>query len=408
MPAMSDARWLVLLCASRLGFALINTVYAALIPLLRPAWAMSASEAGAVQSAWHAGYIVSLVAASIFAGRFGARNTFLGMGWAACASALVFAFGAQDFTSAFLLYGFAGLCAGGSYVPGLTLIAERFPPATRGRAMGAYIAAASLGYALGLVGAGALASLFGATGGFLLGAAGTLLGQVLAMRTLRDTRNVVVAPASRAAALSFDSLRFLWGHRPARYNILGYTFHAWELLGMWAWLPAFLAAAAAVHSGADSGLVVAGAGLAALTHLASMIGSLAGGSWSDRWGRTQVVLVLSLASIVCALSFGWLMAMPLALLVVVAVIFNLTAVGDSAIHSATLTEVVPAAHLATAYSVRSILGFGMGVASPWLFGAMLDAGSSSPTAWGWAWTMLGVVALIGPWTTWRLQQAMRQ
>ena len=83
---MSDVRWLVLLCASRLGFALINTVYAALIPLLRPAWAMSASEAGAVQSAWHAGYIVSLVAASVFAGRYGARNTFLGMGWAVVAA----------------------------------------------------------------------------------------------------------------------------------------------------------------------------------------------------------------------------------------------------------------------------------------------------------------------------------
>ena len=112
---MSDVRWLVLLCASRLGFALINTVYAALIPLLlRPAWAMSASEAGAVQSAWHAGYIVSLVAASVFARRYGARNTFLGMGWAACASTVVFALGAQDFSSACLLYGLAGLCAGGS------------------------------------------------------------------------------------------------------------------------------------------------------------------------------------------------------------------------------------------------------------------------------------------------------
>ena len=405
---MSDVRWLVLLCASRLGFALINTVYAALIPLLRPAWAMSASEAGAVQSAWHAGYIVSLVAASVFAGRYGARNTFLGMGWAACASTVVFALGAQDFSSACLLYGLAGLCAGGSYVPGLTLIAERFPSATRGRAMGAYIAAASLGYAVGLVGAGALASGFGATAGFLLAALGTLLGQALAMLTLRGTANVVVAPAARGAVVSLASLRFLWRHRPARYNILGYTFHAWELLGMWAWLPAYLAATAALHHGAEGGLVVAGAALAALTHLASMIGSLAGGSWSDRWGRTPVVLVLSLASIACSLVFGWLMALPLMIVVAVAIVFNLTAVGDSAIHSATLTEVVPPAHLATAYSVRSILGFGMGVASPWLFGVVLDVAGGTPAAWGWAWTMLGALALLGPWATWKLQSGRKQ
>ena len=160
---------------------------------------------------------------------------------------------------------------------------------------------------------------------------------------------------------------------------------------------------AGLPAGAGGGLVVAGAALAALTHLASMIGSLAGGSWSDRWGRTPVVLVLSLASIACSLVFGWLMALPLMIVVAVAIVFNLTAVGDSAIHSATLTEVVPPAHLATAYSVRSILGFGMGVASPWLFGVVLDTAGGTPAAWGWAWTMLGALALVGPWATWKLR-----
>ncbi|MBN9423864.1 MAG: MFS transporter, partial [Candidatus Accumulibacter sp.] len=187
---MSDVRWLLLLCLSRAGFALINTVYAALIPLLRPAWSMSASQAGAVQSAWHAGYVVSLVAASVLAGRWGAKRTFLGMGWAACATTLLFALGAHDYASAFLLYGLAGLCAGGSYVPGLTLIAERFPPAARGRAMGAFIAAASLGYALGLLGAGALGGWLSPRAGFLLAAAGTLFGLALAGWTLRATPNV--------------------------------------------------------------------------------------------------------------------------------------------------------------------------------------------------------------------------
>jgi MFS family permease len=97
--------------------------------------------------------------------------------------------------------------------------------------------------------------------------------------------------------------------------------------------------------------------------------------------------------------------LPLVLVVAVAVIFNLTAVGDSAIHSATLTEVVPPQHLATAYSVRSITGFGMGVLSPWLFGLVLDVGGNdSIAAWGWAWSLLGLFALVGPWATWRLQR----
>ena len=58
-------------------------------------------------------------------------------------------------------------------------------------------------------------------------------------------------------------------------------------------------------------------------------------------------------------------------------------------------------HLATAYSVRSILGFGMG--SPWLFGVVLDTAGGTPAAWGWAWTMLGALALVGPWATWKLR-----
>jgi len=37
------------------------------------------------------------------------------------------------------------LCSGSSYTPGLTLISERFGSQVRGRAMGFYLAAASLG-----------------------------------------------------------------------------------------------------------------------------------------------------------------------------------------------------------------------------------------------------------------------
>ncbi|HJV93220.1 MAG TPA: MFS transporter [Azonexus sp.] len=405
---MNDGRWLLLLCLSRMGFAVINTVYAALIPVLRPAWGMSAAQAGSVQSAWHGGYIVSLVVASLLAGRFGAKRTFLGMGYAACATALLFALGAHDFESAFLLYGLAGLCAGGSYVPGLTLIAERFRSASRGRAMGAYIAAASLGYALGLPGAAGLAlhiAGWGITAGFLLAAVAALLGLAVATWTLRTSANVQIPAADRGPVASWASLCWLWRNRPARFVILGYTFHAWELLGMWAWLPAFLSVAASQQGDASwlgSG-ALAGAALAALTHLVSMVGSLAGGVWSDRWGRSRVILALSLLSIACSLLFGWLLPAPLWILVVLAALFNFSAVGDSAIYSAALTERVPQQHLATAYALRSILGFGMGALSPWLFGLLLDLPGNAPVvSWGLAWTGLGLVALVGPYLSWRL------
>lgn len=404
---MTDTRWLLQLCLARTGFALINTSFAALIPMLQPAWGMSASQAGLVQSAWHLGYIVSLIVASQLSGAFGAKKTFIGMGYAALLSAGAFAWGAESFASALVLHALAGLCAGGSYVPGLTLITERFPADRRGRAMGAYIAAASLGYGLALPGTVWISQHVGdssLTGGLWLAAASCLLGQLLALHTLRQTPNILIDAASRNRFVSAESLRWLWQSRTARWVMLAYAFHAWELLGMWAWLPAFLSAASlASGNTAAAGGAFAGATLAALCHLLGTVGSLASGSWSDRWGRHQVILALSLSSIACALVFGWLLAAPLWLLVVVALIFNLTAVGDSAIHSVALTEVVPPAHLATAYSVRSLLGFGMGALSPWLFGRVLDHFADTPTlAWGSAWSLLGAAALVGPWLTWRL------
>lgn len=406
-PSLSDARWLLLFCLSRLGFAMIGTAVAALLPLLRPAWNMSASQAGAVQSAWHIAYIVSLVGASQLSGRYGAKRTYLGMGIAASLSAILFALGAHDYRSACLLYGLAGLCAGGSYVPGLALIAERFPAEKRGRAMGAYIAAASLGYAAGLVGTSMLATRAPGSGfvlPFLLAALGSLSGWLLAVYTLRGTANLCHVATARASWLPWASIRWLLRHPPARLAILAYAVHAWELLGMWAWLPAYLTAALGTPQGSSAPLLAAGATLAALTHLLSCAGSLAGGSWSDRQGRRRVIFCMSLGSAICALLFGWLFTAPLWLLLAVAVLFNVTAIGDSAIHSALLTEVVPAQHLAAAYSLRSILGFGMGALSPWLFGHLLDAAAQTPPlAWGLAWSMLGTVALLGPWLTWRGQ-----
>lgn len=406
---MNERRWLSLFCLSRVCFALINTAYAALIPTLRDDWSMSASEAGLVQSAWHGGYIVSLVLASQLSGRYGARRTFVGMSYAACASTFLFAFAAHDFPSAFIFYGLAGVCAGGSYVPGLTLIAEQVAPTARGRAMGWYIAAASFGYALSLIGTSALAALYSPQTGFLLAAWGSALGVLLSAYVLRQTPNIIAAHRYMPI---LRSLLWLWRHRPARYVILAYTFHAWELLGMWAWLPSFLAyamAKGAVAGSLPAWQLAGGALLAALSHLVSMAGSLCGGSWSDRWGRTQVILALSLGSIACSLVFGWLLAAPLWCLVLVALLFNFLAVGDSAIYSAALTELVPMRQQAAAYALRSVLGFGMGALSPWLIGVLLDVlarpdGTASDGGWQLAWSVLALVALLGPLMSWRLQQ----
>ncbi|MBM3356806.1 MAG: MFS transporter [Betaproteobacteria bacterium] len=403
-PQQSEGSWLAQLCLSRAAFALIFTTYAAAIPLLMVDWNMSASEAGLIQSAWHVGYLVSLFSIGFLADRYGAKRVFLSSSVAAAASALVFAVFADDFLSGMILYGLTGLFSGGSYTPGLTLISERFVSQRRGRAMGFYIAAASFGYALSLFLTGMLTPVVGWRGAFVVTACGPALGLAMAWYALRQTPNVVHPPAPEHAAQG--SLPAVVGNRPAMLLIWAYVFHSWELLGMKAWLPAYFAASSRETGFGAIEAASLGAMLAALAYVASMAGSVAGGVLSDRIGRTLTILLMSCASLFCSFTFGWMYGLPVLLLVLIALFYSFTAIGDSSVYSTAITELVAPRHIGAAYSVRSVLGFGAGAMSPWIFGLVLDAtrpGNTELLAWGLAFCSLGVGGLLGPLATWKLR-----
>jgi len=405
---MSDTRWLVLLCVSRVGFSLIFTVYSALLPVLMGAWQMSAADAGLVQSGWHFGYLISLFGAGLLTDRIGARRTFLLMSGGACISAVLFAMFSNGFWSGLVLYFLAGAASGGSYTPVLALIAQRYSAAKRGSAMGWYLAAGSFGYGVSLIACAALAPWAGWRAGLALSASATLAGALVGWLALRGTRDT--APHASTLVPWLASARQLWSNKPAQLAIWSYTFHCWELLGMWAWLPAFLVAAAAHGGQASAGPLAIGVGIAGLTHFAGVIGSIAGGVLSDRIGRTRVILIMSLASLACSFSFGWMLGAALWLITAVAILYNLTAIGDSSVFSTVLSETVPPSQIGFAFSVRSVLGFGVGAISPWVFGLVLDWGSGpgdpDQKAWGMAWCSVGIGAMLGPLLTWRLQKAL--
>ena len=398
--------WLLQFCAARAAFATMFTAWSAVLPLLRSDWQLSAWQAGMVQSAYHVGFLISLFSVGFLSDRYGARRIYLTTSIAAVISGLLFAVFADGFVSALLLYGLTGLCSGGSYTPGLAIIAQRMKQ-RQGRALGYYLAAASLGYAIGLLIASAMIPLAGWRGAFLVIACCPLLGMWLGWHALRAVPNVVYALPDGHGTRS--RLLEVVRNKPAMLSIWGYTFHAWELLGMWAWLPAFLAAAAIASGTAGTQAVSLGAALTAITYLVAVVGSVLGGSLSDRWGRTSVTLLMSVASLACSFSFGWMIGLPMFMLMAVAVFYNVTGVADSSIHSTTLTELMDPRYLGAAYSLRSLLGFGAGAISPWVFGLVLDwahAGNSLPdhVMWGLAWSTLGLGGLLGPVVIWRLRR----
>jgi len=405
-----DSCWLAFFCSARVAFSFIFTSYSAALPLLRSDWSMSAAQAGMVQSAWHLGYLVSLFTVGLLGDRFGAKRTYLWSAVAASASAFVFAAVASSFVSGAVLYGLAGLCSGGSYTPGLALIAERFPPATRGRAMGFYLAAGSLGYAVSVVVSSQLFPVGGWRLAFLVTCSLPAVGLAISLWALRDTPNIVHAgPDGREL---WRAIPDVLNNKPALLSMLAYTFHCWELLGMWAWLPAYLATAAqATSKGTDSHVAAVGVGvlLSGLTYLTSMLGSLVGGTLSDRWGRTSTILLFSCISLVFSFTFGWMLGWPLMVVFAVAACYNFASIADSSIYSTALTELVETSSIGGAYAVRSVMGFSAGVISPWCFGLVIDMvrgvpGAPERLAWALAWTTLGLGALAGPLMSWWLRR----
>jgi len=190
----------------------------------------------------------------------------------------------------------------------------------------------------------------------------------------------------------------LSGNRPAQLMIWGYVFHSWELLGMWAWTPAFVAAALAVHGATLERAAGLGASLSAIFHVMGIFASATGGALSDRWGRTAVIAGMMQVSSACSFAFGWMLAAPLLLIVVVGSVYGFSALGDSPVYSTGITETVKPERLGSALAVRSLLGFGAGAVAPIVFGRVLDlygGRSAGAAGWGWAFSVLGAGGVLG-------------
>jgi MFS family permease len=402
-----SAGWLAALCSSRVLSATWFVAYSAVLPLTQAAWSLSGKEAGMIQAAFHLGYLTSLFIVGFIADHYGAKRAYLVTGVAAWSSPVLFVLFADGFWSAFWLHALTGLCQGGSYTPALALINDNVARERRGRAMGFLIAGSSAGYAICLLTAGAALKFTDWRGALAVIAALPLLSWLLGLYVLRGTPNRVHPRPAGESLLA--SLPAVWKNRRGMLSIWGYTFHNWELLGLWAWLPAFLTAALmAQGSGAAEAAALALA-LSALTYVANIAGSIVGGTMADRWGRTKTILLWSCVSLALSFSIGWLMALPIALLVAFACMYNFAGIADSSTHSTVLAESVPAHYLGVAYAVRSVVGFGAGVISPVVFGWALDVAGGGKTsgdafAWGVAWMTLGAGALLGPFATWKLHR----
>ncbi len=395
--------WLAGFCLSRTLTYLIFMTFAAALPILQKEWSMSAAAAGLVSCGFHVGYSISLVFCSALADRTGPKPIYLGSMVTGAIFSLGFAAFASDYMSALILYTLVGVSLGGTYTTGLMVLADQYPNQQRGMAIGFFIASTSLGYALSLILSGIAIPMGGYRLSFWATGLGPLFGCLLSWIILWKTDIHLIRRKKKE-----KFLKDMFRNRPAMLLVGGYALHCWELLGMWAWTPAFLTACLTL-SGLE-GLTATGMGsyITASFHFLGLLASFTMGTLSDRLGRARVIFMLSVISACCSFLFGWTIQWPLILVIGLGLVYAFTSLGDSPVLSAGLTEAVEPTYMGAAFGLRSLLGFGVGGLAPMVFGLVLDrtnlgaAETAHYAVWGWAFSVFGFGGLGAAWAAHRL------
>jgi len=378
--------WLLWLCGSRAAVSLAFMMYAGAIPELIGDWGMTAAQAGFVQTVFNGSYALSLVLTGWLSDRLGARRVFLWSSWCTAAVGVLVALFARSFESGAILFALFGLFQGGTYTPSIMLVAQGVPSERRGSSIGLLLAGASLGYAASIAAVTAAIALVDYRLAFVICGGAPTVAAMAAWMATRGRPNLITWRRSAAPAAPAFSSR-----RTSALLTLGYTAHCWELLGMWAWMPAFLLASLAASSAVET--MTQGIWIGIAIHLSGAVSAFTMGHASDRFGRRSVLIALALFGAVCSLSIGWLDQAPSAVLLGLTTLYGFAVLGDSPVLSTAISEAVPPSVLGSALAVRSILGFGAGGLAPLAFGALRDA---APIGFGWisAFSCLGMGGLL--------------
>lgn len=392
----SNSRWLALLCCCQLFIMLVFINYSAVLPILRQEWRMSNTQAGMIFSVYQLGYITSGVLLSTLTDRFNIRNIFITAAFTSAIGNLLFALYAHDFASAMLLRGLTGIGMGGTYMPGLKLVAERFDSSERGRAIGIYVGSLVLGASLSLAVTGWLNDLLGWRTAFICCSVGVVIGALLSFPLFSGYT------PTRHADSNAGYCGEVLANRPALYMILGYGAHMWEMYGMRSWLaPFFTSALIGWGTGAARATSLAATIAAVLVGIGALATALTG-SLSDRLGRTRTITLVMLGSCAISFTFGWLINSNLWLTLAVGIAYGYLIVAESPVFSTGLTELVIPGYLGAAMGLQSLIGYSLGMISPTVFGWALDVCKNWEPypgvkgEWGVAFATVGLGGLLGP------------
>ena len=356
---------------------------AAVLPALRAEFAIGDTQAALMSSGVALGFVVGTLLSAFLglADRIESRRLFfvsILLGAAANAGLLVIA---PDGWGAPLLRIAVGAAMAGVYPIGMKLVSS-WAVNDRGLLVGLLVGALTLGSA-----SPHLLDLLGGLDWRFTVAAASGLAVVSGIVVMMSRPG----PAMGSAAAVFHPRLVLraWTNKPLRLANFGYFGHMWELYAMWAWIGVFLSASFAIDPGGDDV-----AGLARLVTFAIVgvgaIGSLLGGVFADRLGRTTVTVWALAISGGSALVMGFLLGAAPWLVIVVGLIWGIAVVADSAQFSASVIELSDPEIVGTMLTVQTSVGFLLTILTIHLVPPLVDA-----AGWGIAFAMLAIGPVFG-------------
>lgn len=363
------------------------------IPVLIEEWQIGAARVGTIVSGFFVAYAVSLMGFSWLGDVIGAKRAVQISAVATAITCAVFGFFAVDFLSSLILYSLVALSQGGVYTPLIALFRENTPPQRLGSAIGWLISSTSVGYAasMGLTGLGI--GLEGWRLGFLITGTLPIIGTLILLLIIRGLPNLIHLKTEQSGL--FRQLR---SNRPARLLLYGYSSHNWELIGLWSWAPALIAASYVLSGKTTVEATLRSAQFITIVHICGAFAAFSLGTLSDRIGRRTVLIWSAAVAAAFSFSVGWLVAGPPFLIASLVIVHSFFALGDSPVLSTAMAEEVEPASLGALFAARSLIGFIVAAIAPIAVGSVIDAlraiNASDTVVWGVAFTILGLGGVL--------------
>ncbi len=361
---VTPLQWRVLVAAT-LGWTLDGMdvmLYAFALPAVQKEFALSSAQAGGLASLTLLSSALGGTAFGLLADRYGRARMLvysiliysLCTGLTATAGSVL-----QLVVWRVLL----GIGLGGEWSAGSVLVAETWPAAHRGKAIGFMQSGWAVGYLLAALLAALILPRWGWRPLFMMGCLPALLALWVRKR--------VPEPATFVAQAGRPRMRF--DRRMIRDILVASTLCACLLFAYWGlftWVPAFLASPVA-RGGAGLGVVKSFVWIVPL-QVGAFLGYTLFGVLADRLGRRPVFIGFVLAAAALVPVYGLLGPKNALLLLILGPLLGFFGHGYFSVFGALLAELFPTAVRATAQGLCYNAGRAVSALAPYLLGVVAD------------------------------------